>query len=72
MENKEVAGDSQHGFIRAKSCLTNLVAFYGGATALVDRGRADLCQAFDTVTCDTLVSKLERRGYDGWTSAGLP
>lgn len=34
------------------------MAFYGGAAALVDRGRADLCQAFDTVTCDTLLSKL--------------
>lgn len=47
-------------------------AFYGGAPALLDRGRADLCQAFATVTCDNLVSKLERHGYDGWTSAGFP
>lgn len=50
---KEVVGDSQCGFTRGKSCLTNLVTFYGGAPALVDRGRADLCQAFDVVTCDT-------------------
>ncbi|NWT73742.1 LORF2 protein, partial [Prunella himalayana] len=52
---------SQHGFMKGRSCLTNLVSFYDQVTQLVDAGEAvdvvclDSSKAFDTVSHSTLL-----------------
>lgn len=38
---KKVIGNNQHGFMKGKSCLTNLIVFYDEMTALVDEVRAE-------------------------------
>jgi hypothetical protein len=63
--------DSQHGFVKGKSCLTNLLGFFEDVTAMVDKGEPvdviylDFQKAFDKVPHRRLMKKMSAMGIGG-------
>jgi hypothetical protein len=71
LENFRLISDSQHGFSKEKSRLTNILVFLEDLTRLVDEGQCvdtaylDFAKAFDKVPHRRLVDKLRALGIDG-------
>ena len=81
LEDNELLKDSQHGFRRGRSCLTNLLTFLDRVSGCLDEGEAvdvvflDFAKAFDKVPHRRLLKKLSSHGIEGrvwkWVEAWL-
>ena len=64
VQDNQVIRPSQHGFMKGRSCLTNLISFCDQVTHLVDEGKAvdvvylHFSKALDTVSHSILLEKL--------------
>jgi ribonucleases P/MRP protein subunit RPP40 len=71
LERANLIRDSQHGFTRGRSCLTNLLEFFEDVTEHLDEGKPvdiiylDFSKAFDKVPHERLFSKIRAHGIGG-------
>jgi len=71
LEKHLLIKESQHGFVKNRSCLTNLLVFMEEVTSYVDSGYPvdviylDFQKAFDKVPHKRLIQKLAAHGIDG-------
>ena len=71
MTTNKLFCEEQHGFIKGKSCATQLLEYMEDFTAAIDQGYEvdviylDFCKAFDKVPHKRLLAKIERCGIKG-------
>ena len=71
LTNNDLISDNQHGFMRNRSCLTNLLEFLETLTSCIDDGFSadliflDFAKAFDKVPRLRLLNKLKAHSIDG-------
>lgn len=71
IQRYKLINESQHGFVKGRSCLTNLLSFFEDITALVDKGEPvdviylDFQKAFDKVPHRRLMKKVYAMGIRG-------
>jgi len=71
LETHKLISDTQHGFRKGRSCLSNLLAFLDKVLCQIDEGCSidmvflDMAKAFDKVPHKTLLEKLRKRGIGG-------
>ncbi|MES9884607.1 MAG: reverse transcriptase family protein, partial [Sedimenticola sp.] len=69
LERNELIADEQHGFVKGKSCLTNLLETLDDVTSALDLGEGldmiylDYSKAFDSVPHKRLIYKLSKYGF---------
>ena len=71
LERHKLINESQHGFTKGRSCLTNLLSFYSKVYEAADNGDnydilyLDFSKAFDKVPHQRLLRKVRAHGIDG-------
>ena len=71
LDRHNLINQSQHGFTKGKSCLTNLLSFYSKVYEAADNGDSydiiylDYSKAFDKVPHQRLLKKVRAHGIDG-------
>ena len=71
LEKFSMLKNTQHGFVKGRSCLTSLVEFFENVTKHIDEGKAvdvvymDFSKAFDKVPHARLLEKVRGHGIQG-------